>query len=134
MHRSRVCYVTMDTNDLASSVAFWSAALGVDEDPVGPASAHIYARLRGGLGGVSLLFQLVPELKATKNRVHLDIETDNVEAEVRRLEALGATRLRNVEERGFSFWVLQDPSGNEFCVIQPEYPELLARGRLWTEP
>jgi hypothetical protein len=59
--------------------------------------------------------------------MHLDLETDNVEAEVRRLEALGATRWDHQAERGFDFWVLRDPWGNEFCVLQPEFPELLAR-------
>ena len=65
--------------------------------------------------------------KAGKERMHLDLETDNVEAEVRRLEALGATRWDHQAERGFDFWVLHDPWGNEFCVLQPEFPELLAR-------
>jgi hypothetical protein len=63
--------------------------------------------------------------------MHIDLETDNVEAEVERLEALGAVRWDHQQERGFDFWVLHDPWGNEFCVLQEEFPELLANRRAW---
>jgi len=55
----------------------------------------------------------------------------DVEAEVQRLEALGATRWDHQQERGFDFWVMRDPWGNEFCVLQPNLPELLARRPPW---
>jgi hypothetical protein len=58
--------------------------------------------------------------------------SDDVDAEVQRLEALGATRYDHQQERGFDFWVMRDPWGNEFCVLQPNFPELLARRRPWT--
>jgi hypothetical protein len=58
--------------------------------------------------------------------MHLHLETDDVEAEVQRLETLGARRWDHQHERGFDFWVLRDPWGNEFCVLRPEFPELLA--------
>jgi Glyoxalase-like domain len=64
--------------------------------------------------------------------MHIDLETDNVEAEVERLEALGAVRWDHQQERGFDFWVLQDPWGNEFCILQEEFPELLANRRAWS--
>ena len=64
--------------------------------------------------------------------MHLDLETDGIEAEVRRLEALGATRYDHQQERGFDFWVMRGPWGNEFCVLHPNFPELLARRRPWT--
>ncbi len=64
--------------------------------------------------------------------MHIDLETDNVEAEVERLEALGAVRWDHQQERGFDFWVLLDPWGNEFCVLQEEFPELLANRRAWS--
>ena len=64
--------------------------------------------------------------------MHIDLETDNVEAEVERLEALGAVRWDHQQERGFDFWVLRDPWGNEFCVLQEEFPELLAKRRAWS--
>jgi hypothetical protein len=63
--------------------------------------------------------------------MHIDLETDNVEAEVERLEKLGAVRWDHQQERGFDFWVLQDPWGNEFCVLPELFPELLARRRPW---
>ena len=65
--------------------------------------------------------------------MHLDLETDDVEAEVGRLEALGATRWDHQTERGFDFWVLHDPWGNEFCVLQPEFPDLLVRQEPWNQ-
>ncbi len=61
--------------------------------------------------------------------MHLDLEANDVEAEVSRLETLGATRWDHQAERGFEFWVLRDPWGNECCVLQPEFRELLARQR-----
>jgi hypothetical protein len=54
--------------------------------------------------------------------MHLDLETDDVEAEVRRLEGLGATRWNNQQERGYYFWALRDPWGNQFCGLPPEFP------------
>jgi len=65
--------------------------------------------------------------------MHLDIETDDVEAEVARLMALGATPWDHQQERGYDFWVMRDPWGNEFCVLQTEFPELLASRRPWGE-
>lgn len=81
-----------------------------------------------------ILLQLVPEGKACKSRMHLDIESDDVEGEVERLVKLGAKRLRHVEERGFAFWVLVDPFDNEFCVLQPEFPNLLEALPNWPPP
>ena len=49
-------------------------------------------------------------------------ETHDVEAEVKRLEILGAIRWDHQQERGFDFWVMRDPWDNEFCVLQPEFP------------
>jgi hypothetical protein len=65
--------------------------------------------------------------------MHLDLEADDVKAEVERLVALGATRWNHQQELGFDFWVLRDPWGNEFCVPQPEFLELLARRRPWPD-
>ena len=65
-----------------------------------------------------LLLQRVPEPKAGKNRMHLDIVTEDIEVEVKRLEALGARRLHDgVRSYGPTRWVtLADPENNEFCV------------------
>jgi hypothetical protein len=76
---------------------------------------------------IRILLQKTNDKKTSKERMHLDLETDDVEAEVKRLEALGAIRWDHQQERGFDFWVMHDPWNNEFCVLQPTFPELLAR-------
>lgn len=86
------------------------AALRHPDDPVDAAS---------GMGlGRRLLFQSVPEPKRVKNRLHLDLHfgPEHREAEVERLEGLGATVLQVVVEPGTNHVVMADPEGNEFCV------------------
>ena len=83
-----------------------------------------------GVGsGRRLLFQEVPEPKSGKNRLHLDVHSEpgGLEALVTRLEALGATRLHEVD-RGPAghWWVMRDPEGNEFCVLRPMTEEARA--------
>jgi hypothetical protein len=58
-----------------------------------------------------------------RGRIHLDLETDNVEAEVRRLEALGAERVRQVK----TWWIMRDPAGVLFCVVNVQLPEAFER-------
>jgi hypothetical protein len=64
-----------------------------------------------------ILFQLVPEPKTVKNRVHLDIRVDDVESEVARLVAAGAKFLYKGQQGPSSWVTLADPEGNEFCVM-----------------
>lgn len=78
------------------------------------------------------MLQHTEDQKVSKERMHLDLETDDVEAEVQRLETLGATRWDHQQERGFDFWVLRDPWGNEFCVLQTVFPKLLTRRPSWS--
>jgi predicted enzyme related to lactoylglutathione lyase len=130
-HRSRLAQFVIDCDDLDRAVAFWSAALDATEEPLAESSRHVYRRLRLPDSEVRVLLQRTGDVKVAKNRVHLDLETDDVEAEVQRLEALGATRYDHQQERGHDYWVLRDPWGNEFCVLQPEFPELLAQRRPW---
>jgi hypothetical protein len=77
-----------------------------------------YDEVSGAGQGRRLLFQRVPEKKTVKNRLHIDVHTDqgNREAETARLEALGATVLREVHEQGGEWVLMTDPEGNEFCV------------------
>ena len=133
MHRSRLCHFVIDVSDLDQGVSFWSAALNAVEEPVSENSCHIYRRLRIPDSEVRILLQKTNDKKTVKERMHLDLETDDVEAELGRLEALGATRWDHQVERGFDFWVLRDPWGNEFCVLQPEFRELLARQEPWNQ-
>jgi len=131
MHRSRVCQFVIDVSDLNQGVSFWSAALDAVEEETPEASRHLYRCLRLPDSEIRILLQKTGDRKSSKERMHLDLETDNVEAEVERLEKLGAIRWDHQQERGYDFWVLRDPWGNEFCVLQEEFPELLAKRRPW---
>ena len=133
MHRSRLCHVVIDVSDLDQGVSFWSAALNATEEPVSENSRHVYRRLRLPDSDIRILLQRTDDEKTSKERMHLDLEADDVGAEVKRLEALGATRWDHQQERGFDFWVLRDPWSNEFCVLHPEFPELLARREPWDD-
>jgi predicted enzyme related to lactoylglutathione lyase len=131
-HRSRLCHFVIDVDDLDQAVTFWSAALDGIEESLSEKSRHIYRRLRLPDADIRVLLQRTDDEKVSKERMHLDLETDDVQAEVRRLEALGATRWDHQRERGHDFWVMRDPWGNEFCVLQTEFPKLLARRRPWS--
>jgi len=131
MHRSRVCHFVIDVDDLDRALAFWAEALGANEEQVSPASPHVYRKLQLPDSEIRVLLQKTHDPKVAKERMHLDLESDDVEAEVKRLEALGATRWDHQAERGFDFWVMRDPWSNKFCVLQPEFPELLAQRKPW---
>ncbi|WP_280336145.1 VOC family protein [Nocardia wallacei] len=130
-HRSRLCHIVIDVADLDQATAFWSTALGADEETINANSRQIYRRLRLPDSEIRVLLQATTDRKSAKSRMHLDIETDDLDTEVRRLEALGAVRYDHQRERGFEFWVLHDPWGNEFCVLQTEFPPLLSRRTPW---
>jgi predicted enzyme related to lactoylglutathione lyase len=107
--------LVLDCDDPGTLAGFWSEALGLqDLGTVGN-----YVVLMSPTGSLpKLLLQQVEEPKTTKNRMHLDIETPDVEGEVARLEALGAQQVEDGThaEHGFSWVVMTDPEGNEFCV------------------
>ena len=71
--------------------------------------------------GAEVLLQRVPEAKHGKNRVHLDLRVPDLETELARLLALGARHTTGdpVEEHGWTWYVLTDPDGNEFCLLRP---------------
>jgi predicted enzyme related to lactoylglutathione lyase len=115
MHHSRLCTLVIDckTDNLAEAATFWSQALGkaivtLDED-----GDRKYARLATSEDEPIILLQRVEH----DSRVHLDIETDDIEAEARRMENLGATRVNKVADR---WWVMQAPSGHRFCIVRPQ--------------
>ena len=114
MHRSRLAVVLIDhpEESYADAAGFWAAATASDPpSPDGPSVEEPYESLRRLPGGV--LLELQRTGSGTPPRVHLDIETDDVDAEVARLEGLGAT----VTERPEGFVVLHDPGGLVFCVV-----------------
>lgn len=106
--------IVFDCREPTSLAVFWAKALGYATNIEDPEHAWAYhpSRVRP-----YLLFNRVLEPKTAKNRVHLDLETDDVESEVRRLESLGARRIRLVVEGPRPWWVMADPEGNEFCVF-----------------
>ena len=106
--------LTLDVADLDAQTEFWTAALGYRVD----GGVAQYRALVDEAGtGPKLLLQRVDEAKSAKNRLHLDLHVKDVEAEAARIEALGATRVRRVDEFGFFWIVLNDPEGNEFCIV-----------------
>ncbi len=123
MHRSRLLNIVLDCDDIASGEAFWTAALGRQ---VVYRDDH-YVELGPPIGNMWFILQRVPESKMVKNRMHVDFTTDNLEAEVSRLEALGARRKQFIEK----WWVMEDPFGNEFCVLPNWQNEYSADAQTW---
>jgi hypothetical protein len=125
MHRSRVYAILIDAPvaDAARAVAFWSAALGT------PASAvpgeEQFTVLADALPGLVTAVQAVHDAP----RYHIDVETDDVDAEVARLLALGATAV----SRWLDCHVLRAPGGHLLCVIPVHSdPAVFAdRSRAW---
>jgi catechol 2,3-dioxygenase-like lactoylglutathione lyase family enzyme len=108
--------ISLDCNDLERQAAFWTEALGyrvVERAPL-----HTMLGPRGGDDGPLLGLNLVPEPKLVKNRMHLDWDVDDIEAEAQRLEALGAVRCGRGTLPGSEWITLRDPEGNELCVEQ----------------
>ena len=116
--------VVLDCGDLDRSADFWCGALGYVGPPAGTPGP--YRQLVPADGdGVELLLQQVPEAKGGgKNRVHLDLRVPDLEDELARLLSLGARHTTGapVEEAGWTWYVLLDPDGNEFCVLRPPAP------------
>jgi hypothetical protein len=110
--------LSIDCADAGKLAGFWAAALGRSVDPgATPESASIAASDPSATGP-RLLFHQVPEPKTVKNRLHLDLVTQQTEAETSRLLSLGATQLRVFERDGRHRWTtFADPEGNEFDLI-----------------
>ncbi len=114
-HHSRLSTFVLDcqVEDLAPHVDFWRQALGKPVKPLPPEDDDgRYAVLETADDEPVLMLQKV----AHASRIHIDIETDDIEAEVARLEDLGATRVAQVKD----WWVMQAPSGHRFCVVKPQ--------------
>jgi hypothetical protein len=75
MHRSRVCHFVIDVSDLDQGVSFWAAALGAVEEPLPEISSQIYRHLRLPDSEIRVLLQKTNDPKASKERMHLDLET-----------------------------------------------------------
>jgi hypothetical protein len=128
MHKSRLSGFIIDcrTADLEAAASFWGAALGLPVKPPSPRPQDaLYRSLDAGPEGLDIQVQQVEH----PSRVHLDIETDNVEAEVARLVTLGAKRLGMVHD----WCVMEAPTGQRFCVVrqQPRRADFAAAANVW---
>jgi len=112
MHKSQLAGFIIDcqTADLQEAARFWSAALGMELRQLPAEEGEKYVRLMDQQRGLHVEVQQVTH----PSRVHLDIETDDMDAEVARLEALGARRIGVVG----SWCVMEAPTGQRFCVVR----------------
>ena len=125
-HRSRLCAIMIDCPPgvMDAGVDFWANALDMLPRAKKDASDP-YVFLEGQAGGFFVLLQRVED----DARVHLDFETDDVEAEVKRLEALGAQRKEQMD----SFWIMEAPSGHIFCVVPPQSDDFPGDAQVWED-
>jgi predicted enzyme related to lactoylglutathione lyase len=125
MHRSKLAGFIIDcqTPDLKSAGAFWSEALGMQSRTLPPGQAGRYVELVDPSGALHIEVQAVTH----PSRVHLDIETDDIDAEVARLEGLGARRIAQVN----SWWVMEAPTGQRFCVVERACADFDERAQIW---
>ena len=125
-HRSRLAGFIIDCNvdDLDTAADFWSQALGcsVADRDAGDGTAE-YQMLGDTPGDLHIEVQKVSH----PSRVHLDIESDDVDAEADRLEKLGAKKIAFVKR----WWVMEAPTGQRFCVVRMKHPERGAPAKEW---
>ena len=125
MHKSKLGGFIIDcrTNDLAAAADFWSGALGMPVRELPGSEGELYRRLDDMHHGLHIEVQKVDH----PSRVHLDIETDDIEAEVLRLEALGAKKVQAVK----TWWVMEAPTGQRFCVVSASSADFERKASQW---
>ena len=125
MHKSRLAGFIIDckTDDLQAAAQFWGGALGMELRTLPSDEADRYVQLVDSGDRLHVEVQSVTH----PSRVHLDIESDDVEAEVRRLEALGARRIQQVH----TWWVMEAPTGQRFCVVRGKGEAFAKHARRW---
>ena len=114
MHKSQIAGIIIDcqTDDLGEATAFWSAALGLPAVPDSRIDETRYRHLETRPEELPVEVQKVDH----PSRVHLDIESDDKEAEAARLEALGARRVAET----IGWIVMEAPTGQRFCIVNPQ--------------
>lgn len=125
MHKSRLGGLIIDCEnaEMDEAAAFWASALGLSAEASTEASEDKYRALRGKTRDMHIEVQTVDH----PSRVHLDIETDDLPAEVARLERLGARRLAEVRD-----WVvMQAPTGQRFCVVPAHTESFQSQANNW---
>ena len=106
--------IVIDVNDLDACAEFWSQVLGADI----LFQNENYLRLGHKAERPTILLQKVPERHKEKNRVHIDLDVQDLEASVSRVQDLGGQKLKQVSEYGIEWVVMADPDGNEFCLVK----------------
>lgn len=126
MHRSRLSTIVIDCadEDYEKGVAFWAGALGREPIPTDDARYRSLRGRVGGDGGPLVLMQRVPP---EERAIHLDIESDDVDAEVARLEELGA----RVKARISRHVVMEAPTGHAFCVVPVHRKDFPGKAASW---
>jgi len=125
VHYSRLCALLIDCNvsDLEGAARFWAEALGRPVDPHHPGTRGNYVMLETPPDEPMVQIQRVNH----ESRVHIDIETDDVCAEVARLTKAGATVVAQLER-----WVvMQAPTGQRFCVVRIQRPGFPKNANSW---
>jgi hypothetical protein len=125
MHKSKLSGFIIDceTLDLDRSADFWGNALGMPVRALPADEGEIYKQLLDNQHGLHIEVQAVSH----PSRVHLDIETNDIEAEVQRLEKLGAKRIAAVR----TWWVMEAPTGQRFCVVRASSEDFDAKATKW---
>ena len=125
MHKSKLAGFIIDcqTDDLEGAAEFWGGALGMPCAKLPADEAALYKRLDDSQHDLNIEVQKVSHA----SRVHLDIETDDIEAEVCRLEKLGAKRIQAVH----TWWVMEAPTGQRFCVVRAASKSFAQRAAQW---
>jgi predicted enzyme related to lactoylglutathione lyase len=126
MHRSRLNGILIDCNveDIDAAARFWAEALGRSIDPDHPGTRGNYVMLGTPPDEISVQIQRVDH----ESRVHIDIETDDIPAEVTRLEKLGAKVEKHLER-----WVvMRAPTGQRFCVVRVQREGFPKNATTWT--
>jgi predicted enzyme related to lactoylglutathione lyase len=126
MHRSRLAGFIIDcrTPDLDGAARFWSQALGLELRHA--ASAPAESKYRTFATAADQPYLEVQQVEH-ESRVHLDIEADDIEAEVARLERLGARRIGPVR----SWYVMEAPTGQRFCVVRAQRSDFALHAHGW---
>ncbi len=124
MHKSRLGALIIDcqVEDLEAAAEFWSAALGGEADLHGDPEGR-YVELKGDTAEPRVILQRVEH----PSRVHIDIETDDIAAEVARLENLGASVVEVMER----WTVMQAPTGHRYCIVRARRDGFAEKANTW---
>ena len=126
MHKSKLAGFIIDcqTEDVQTAAQFWSAALGMPLRQLPDTEGESYVRLLDPNDALHIEVQAVSH----PSRVHLDIESDDIEAEAERLKKLGALEITRVH----NWIVMQAPTGQRFCIVRNQSEHFDIQANVWT--